>query len=104
MRGSLIACYTALVLLSGIAHAADDMQAKCQQKLSAHADKVEQVKQLGGLLGSEKVDDTVAKVEKGCDQLGGAGSSGQAAETSQEQSEAQGAAETLKGVGSLFGK
>ncbi|TBU76159.1 hypothetical protein [Phytopseudomonas daroniae] len=108
MRLSILFCSAALALASSFAHAAEDAQLKCQQKLSANAEKIAQVKQLAGLLGNQSVNDTVAQVDGSCDQLGAnATASAQAAPQAQGDSTADGitaAAETLKGLGSLFGK
>lgn len=108
MRFSLIACSVALVAASSFAFAAEDTQAKCQQKLSANAEKIAQVKQLAGMLGNQAVSDTVAQVEGGCEQLG-ANASASAEPVAQTKADGTvadvaAAAETLKSLGSLFGK
>ncbi|UCJ18005.1 hypothetical protein K5Q02_06435 [Pseudomonas sp. MM211] len=84
------------------------MQAKCDQKLSANAEKLAQVKQLAGLLGNQQANDTIAQVEGGCSQLGAnAATSDETVAQTQGNGTAENitaAAETLKGLGSLFGK
>lgn len=108
MRISILLCSAALVAASSFAHAAGDNQLKCQQKMSANAEKIAQVKQLAGLLGNKQADDAIAQVEGGCDQLGAsAASSSESVAQTQGDSKAENitaAAETLKGLGSLFGK
>ncbi|KIQ05287.1 MULTISPECIES: hypothetical protein [Pseudomonas] len=108
MRLSILFCSAALALASSFAHAAEDTQLKCQQKLSANAEKIAQVKQLAGLLGNQQANDAIAQVEGGCDQLGAnAATSGETVAQAQGDSKADNiaaAAETLKGLGSLFGK
>ncbi|TBV01927.1 hypothetical protein [Phytopseudomonas dryadis] len=108
MRPSILLCAAALAFGSVYAQA-DDAQVKCQQKLSANADKLAQAKQLTQLLGNQAVDDTLAQVEGGCDQLGG--NTTASAQDTQQQVQAgstaeniTAATETLKGLGSLFGK
>lgn len=108
MRLSIVLCSAALAVASSFAHAAEDTQLKCQQKMAANADKIAQVKQLAGLLGNKQADDAIAQVEGGCDQLG-ANTEGTAAPVAQNQGDGKAeniaaAAETLKSLGSLFGK
>ena len=108
MRLSIVLCSAALAVASSFAHAAEDTQLKCQQKMAANADKIAQVKQLAGLLGNKQADDAIAQVEGGCDQLG-ANAEGTAAPVVQNQGDGKAeniaaAAETLKSLGSLFGK
>ncbi len=76
--------------------------------MSANAENIAQVKQLAGLLGNQQANDAIAQVEGGCDQLG-ASAEGAAAPAAQGQGDGKAeniaaAAETLKGLGSLFGK
>lgn len=108
MRISVLLCSAALAVASSFAHAAEDTQLKCQQKMSANAEKIAQVKQLAGLLGNQQADDAIAQVEGGCDQLGAnAASADESVAQSTGDSKAENiaaAAETLKGLGSLFGK
>ena len=108
MRISILLCSAVLAVASSFAHAAGDAQLKCQQKMSANAEKIAQVKQLAGLLGNQQADDAIAQVEGGCDQLGAnAATSGDAVAQAQGDSKVENiaaAAETLKGLGSLFGK
>lgn len=108
MRISVLFCSAALVAVSAFAQAAEDTQLKCQQKMAANADKIAQVKQLAGLLGNKQADDAIAQVDGGCDQLGAsAASSSETVAQAQGDSKAENvaaAAETLKGLGSLFGK
>ncbi|OLU20498.1 hypothetical protein BVH01_00720 [Pseudomonas sp. PA1(2017)] len=108
MRLSIVLCSAALAVASSFAHAAENTQLKCQQKMAANADKIAQVKQLAGLLGNKQADDAIAQVEGGCDQLG-ANAEGAAAPVAQNQGDGKAeniaaAAETLKSLGSLFGK
>ena len=108
MRISVLLCSAALVAASSFAQAAEDTQLKCQQKMSANAEKIAQVKQLAGLLGNQQANDAIAQVEGGCDQLG-ARAEGTAAPVAQSQGNGKAeniaaAAETLKSLGSLFGK
>lgn len=108
MRLSIVLCSAALAVASSFAHAAEDTQLKCQQKMAANADKIAQVKQLAGLLGNKQADDAIAQVEGGCNQLG-ANAEGTAASVAQNQGDGKAeniaaAAETLKSLGSLFGK
>ncbi|UQY37091.1 hypothetical protein K8U54_11610 [Pseudomonas fulva] len=108
MRTSVLLCSAALVAANSFAQAAEDTQLKCQQKMSANAEKIAQVKQLAGLLGNQQANDAIAQVEGGCDQLG-ASAEGTAAPVAQSQGNGKAeniaaAAETLKSLGSLFGK
>lgn len=104
MRFFLMICSAVLVLASGFAHAEDDMKAKCEQALSKNAEKIDQVKQLGSLLGNKKVDETIAKAEEGCEKLGGSNSADEEETSTKEDSKAADAAAALKSVGALFGK
>ena len=83
------------------------MQANCEQKLSTSADKIAQVKQLAGLLGNQQANDAIAQVEGGCDQLGATGAAGEPVVQVQGDGKVENiaaAADTLKSLGSLFGK
>ncbi|AEF20325.1 MULTISPECIES: hypothetical protein [Pseudomonas] len=107
MRISILLCSAALAVASSFAHAADNNQLKCQQKMAANADKIAQVKQLAGLLGNKQADDTLAQVEGSCDQLGANAEGSSAPVAQQGDGKAENiaaAAETLKNLGSLFGK
>lgn len=108
MRLSVLFCAISLAVGSSFAQAADDIHAKCEQKLSANSEKLAQVKQLAGLLGNQQANDAIAQVEGGCDQLGAnVATSGEPVAQVQGDSKVENiaaAAETLKGLGSLFGK
>ncbi len=88
MRISILLCSAALAVASSFAHAADNNQLKCQQKMAANADKI-------------------AQVEGSCDQLGANAEGSSAPVAQQGDGKAENiaaAAETLKNLGSLFGK
>jgi len=86
-----------------------DIQAKCEQQLAAQQGKLEAGKLLGQMLGNEKLNNVLAQVEGGCQQLNAAGLASNAAGNDgtavndKVQAITQ-AKDALMGLGKMFGK
>ncbi len=110
MRISHLFCCAALALGSASLHAATtDAQAKCEEQLTAQQGNLETGKLLGQMLGNEKLNNALAKVESGCQQLNAEGlaanaAGDDAAAVNEKVQAVTQAKDALIGLGKMFGK
>ncbi|VXC08935.1 conserved exported hypothetical protein [Pseudomonas sp. 8Z] len=111
MRTLSFVCFSALMFTSLASHAAADsasLQSKCQEQMAANQEGLAKVKQLAQLVGNDKTNDDLAKLDSGCERLGaeadGATQTAEQSKLSQAVSDVNSVKDQLKGLGSMFGK
>ncbi|MGE4406613.1 hypothetical protein [Pseudomonas sp.] len=111
MRISHLFCCAAFALGSASLQAADaDVQAKCEQQLTAQQGNLETGKLLGQMLGNEKLNNAIAQVEGGCAQLNNeelaanAGATEEGAAIDEKVQAVTQAKDAVLGLGKMFGK